>query len=304
MKLINDECERIEIENTRETERQKKQRGYLDQYSCLPCLTSVKPFLKWAGGKTWLLPTLQQLRPKEFRNYHEPFLGGGSHFFDLRSQGYKGTSYLYDLNKELLRTYHAIKLIPCSVLNELDVHIACHSEPYFLELREQNLRELGNAEIAARMIYLNKAGSNGLYKVNKQGKCNIPWGKKDAITIDEFNIHKARTALENTVITLGDFANVLENAQDGDFALLDPPYPDGFTQYTSVGFDETDQKRLHEVCLELNNRNVSFIQTNADCDFIRYLYRDFEIIPVEARRNINCKGNGRGKVGEVLIMNY
>jgi len=297
--ITNDLTHTIDKQNTK-----KKQLGFFDQYSCLPCLTSVKPFLRWAGGKKWLLPTLQQLRPKEFKNYHEPFIGGGSHFFDLRTQGFKGTSYLYDLNKELLRTYNAIKLTPCSVLNILDVHIACHSEPYFRELREQNLRELGNAEIAARMIYLNKACFNGLYKVNKQGKFNTAWGKRDTITIDEFNIHKVSTALENTVITYGDFGNILANAQDGDFALLDPPYPNGFTQYTSVGFDETDQKRLHDVCLELNNRNVSFIQTNADCDFIRFLYRDFEIIPVQARRNINCKGKGRGKVGEVIIMNY
>jgi len=291
----------IQNDVTQTIEKQKKQLGFLSQY---PCLTSVKPFLKWAGGKTWLLPTLQQLRPKEFNNYHEPFLGGGSHFFDLRTQGFKGTSFLYDLNKELLRTYSAIKIAPSAVLDRLDVHISCHSENYFRELRIQNLRVMNKYEVAARMIYLNRAGFNGLYRVNKKGKCNIPWGKRDSITFDEFNIHKVSTALENTVITLGDFGNVLKNAQDGDFALLDPPYPNGFVKYTSVGFDETDQKRLREVCLELTNRNVSFIQTNADCQFIRNLYRDFEIIPVEAKRNINCKGNGRGNVGEVIIMNY
>jgi len=265
---------------------------------------SAKPFLKWAGGKRQLLPALQTYRPKDFNNYHEPFLGGGAHFFDLHSNGFKGISYLCDFNEELVRTYSAIMSTPASVLKCFNVHIACHSQPYFHELRSLDYRDLTNAEVAARMIYLNKAGFNGLYKVNKQGMFNTAWGYRDRISIDSFNLFQVSSALENAVISQGDFGNVLENAQDGDFALLDPPYPNGFTQYTSVGFDETDQYRLHEVCDELTNRNVSFIQTNADCDYIRDLYSDFEIVPVEARRNINCKGYGRGKVGEVLIMNY
>lgn len=267
-------------------------------------LTIAKPFLKWAGGKTWLLPTLQVLRPKTFNNYHEPFLGGGSHFFDLRSQGFRGISYLCDLNAELICTYSAVKRFSNLVLHRLDNHVACHSEPYFEELRSQDIYELKPDDLASRMIYLNKAGFNGLYRVNKKGQCNIPWGKKDSIAIDEFNIHKVSTALQNTFIIQGDFGNILNNAKDGDFAFIDPPYPNGFTKYTPVGFDETDQNRLHEVCVELANRNVSFIQTNADCPFIRNLYRDFEIIPVMSPRRINCKGKGRGKVGEVLIMNY
>ena len=260
--------------------------------------------MKWVGGKTWLLPTLQELRPVEFNNYHEPFIGGGAHFFDLRSSGFYGNSYLYDLNSELLSTYYAVKNYPNAVLDRLDKHIAGHSEPYFKELRSQDLRGMKPAEVAARMIYLNMAGFNGLYRVNKNGHCNIPWGKRDHIAIDGFNLVNACRALRNTSIVQGDFANILNTATDGDLAFIDPPYPKGFVKYTSVGFDETDQWRLFEVCLELDVRNVRFIQTNADCPFIRNLYKHFEIIPVMSPRRINCKGNGRGKVGEVLIMNY
>lgn len=264
----------------------------------------AKPFLKWAGGKKWLLPILRELRPRHIRNYHEPFLGGGSHFFDLISSGFRGKSYLSDLNEELVRTYVAIRDYPPDILMELETHLACHSEPYFYEVRSQNPNYLTDHEVAARMIYLNRAGFNGLYRVNQKGECNVPWGKRDRITFDNDNFAEVFKSLKNADIQQGDFGTVLKCAQAGDFALLDPPYPNGFTQYTSIGFDESDHRRLHEVCCGLDRKHVNFIQTNADCPFIRDLYRDFQIVPVQAPRNISCKGNGRDKVREILIMNY
>lgn len=260
-----------------------------------------RPFLKWVGGKTWLLPKLQELRPKDFANYHEPFLGGGSHFFDLHSSG---TSFLYDLNGELIRTYSAVQQSPELVIAGLNIHTACHSESYFYQLRDMDYAEMPDPDVAARMIYLNRACINGLYRVNRQGRLNTAWGQRDEVSFDCDNLFRTSSALHSAVISQGDFGNVLNNAKAGDFVFADPPYPNVFTKYTSVGFDNSDHRRLHSICDELDRRNVLFIQTNADCPFIRDLYRDFHIISVRARRNISCDENGRGTVGEVIIMNY
>lgn len=263
-----------------------------------------RPFLKWAGGKGWLLPTLRDLRPRGFGAYHEPFLGGGAPFFDLMSSGYSGRVFLGDLNDELVRTYSAVRNSPVEVLDGVRRHVACHCERYFYELRDTDIAGMTAPAIASRMIYLNRAGYNGLYRVNRRGRLNIAWGKRDEVIFDEDNLLRASSALKPASISQGDFGNVLGNAKAGDFVFIDGPYPDGFTQYTPIGFDDSDHRRLHSVCVELDRRNVLFVQTNADCPFIRDLYGDFHVIPLQARRNINRKGDGRGPVGEVAIMNY
>ena len=262
------------------------------------------PFLKWAGGKRKLLPKLQGLRPKYFGNYHEPFLGGGAHYFSLRSSGHDGRCFLHDLNQELVQTYSAVQQSPRLVLDGLYRHAACHCESYFHALRDMDCTGMLDHEIAARMIYLNKASNNGLYRVNRKGKFNSAWGKHDRSNIDEVVLFRASSALQSAIIRQGDFSNVLNDAKAGDFAFMDPPYPHRFNQYTALGFGNSDQHRLHSVCVELARNNVRFIQTNLDCSFIRDLYKDFEIVPVEARWSISCAVKGRGPVGEVIVMNY
>lgn len=269
-----------------------------------PTVESARPFLKWPGGKRWLLPALTSLRPPKFARYHEVCLGGGAQFFGLRSNGFAGPAFLYDFNAELIRTYAAVKRSPAAVIQSFATHAACHCESYFMEVRALTPADLTESETAARMLYLNKAAFNGLYRVNRQGQANIPWGKRDSVAIDEQNVFNASVALRNARLIQGDFGSVLDSARAGDFVFLDPPYPDGFTAYTSMGFGASDHHRLHDVCCELNRRNVAFVQSNADCPFVRQLYGDFHIVGLSANRNINRKGDGRGPVGEVVIMNY
>ncbi|MDD4869835.1 MAG: Dam family site-specific DNA-(adenine-N6)-methyltransferase [Kiritimatiellae bacterium] len=272
----------------------------------IPSATYVKPipFLKWAGGKRQLLGVMRKYRPSEFQNYHEICLGGGAHFFDLRASGYKGKAFLYDLNDELIRTYQAVQQDAQAVINEFTIHHACHCEPYYYSLRRIHPKNLSDIKVAGWLLYINKSSYNGLYRVNKQGYCNSPWGKRGIPTLNKYALDTVSLALRNTILIQGDFAVALLHVSDNDFALIDPPYPNSFKNYTSTGFPDTDQIRLRNVCVQLDRRNVMFMQTNADCPLIRGLYKDFKIIPVQARRNINCKGNGRGCVGEVLIMNY
>jgi len=205
----------------------------------------------------------------------------------------------------LIRSYRGIEQDPDSVIGYFQNYSKDHSHEFFELVRQETWLDFyDDEEIAARMIYLNRACYNGLYRVNKKGKFNSPWGKRESVRIDENNIYAVSQALKHTTLVQGDFASVLGHVCRHDFVLIDPPYPDGFTQYTSIGFDESDHRRLHEVCIRLNRQNVMWMQTNADCDYIRNLYKDFQIVPVAARRNINCKGDGRGNVGELLIMNY
>lgn len=264
----------------------------------------AKPFLKWPGGKTKLLPEISKYIPSNFHHYHEVCLGGGALFFYLRSHGYTSIAHLYDLNRFLIDTYVAIQGDVDGVVEILNQHISHHSKEYYLTLRGGDWNALTKPELAARMIYINRACFNGLYRVNRKGQCNSPWGKRDRVTIDVDNLYRVSKALSKSILIQGDFGNVLKYAHSNDFCFIDPPYPNNFTAYTSIGFNEFDHKRLHEVCLELDRRNVMFIQSNSDCDFIRQLYRDFQIVSVQARRNINCRKDGRGNVGEVVVMNY
>jgi DNA adenine methylase len=166
-------------------------------------------------------------------------------------------------------------------------------------------REFEDVQVAARMIYLNKASCNGMYRVNKDGQFNSAWGKKRSVHVSTDNIHAASRALLNTNVMQGDFGCVLDYARTGDFCYIDPPYPNSFQAYTAIGFDDSDQSRLHSVCVELDKRNVMFMQSNSDCPLIRRLYSDFHhIVPVQARRSISCDGDGRGTANELLITNY
>lgn len=264
----------------------------------------MNPILKWPGGKRRLVPDICELLPGEFRTYHEPFAGALAVFLGLHDRQRIDRPCLYDLNAELISTYKAVRQSPEAVLRAFEHHRRHHSEQHFYRIRGKSPRTLSPVATAGRMIYLNKACFNGLYRVNKAGEFNSPWGHRKSVSIDGRNLLAVSDALCHACLVQGDFASVLQHARSGDLVYLDPPYPDGFTAYTSVGFDESDHRRLRSVCEDLNRRNVMFIQSNADCEFVRTLYRHFQVTHVVARRNISCRADRRGDVQEVLITNY
>ena len=270
----------------------------------IPRVKHIKPFLKWAGGKSHLLPELRPLVPKHYNNYLEPFLGGGALFFDLCPNN----AILSDLNAELTNCYIAVRDAPEEVLKILKEKPV--NSKTFYKIRKLNPSKLNNIERAARLIYLNKTCYNGLYRVNKHGQFNTPYSKNDNVRVYTPNIIlKASMALRSANIVQGDFELILlKNASSGDFAYLDPPYPpvgrySDFTRYTRDFFYRKDHLRLAKVVEELDNRNCSFVLSNARHPLILKIYSRFRKIEVQAPRYISSRGDKRGDVAEVLITN-
>lgn len=272
----------------------------------------VQPFIKWAGGKRQLLPSLRPLIPKKFKRYYEPFLGGGAVFFDQQPR----SAILNDFNTELINCYEVIRDLPEELLNA--VSGLPNTSDDFYRIREMdrnsNFISLSPAERAARLIYLNKTCYNGLFRVNSQGQFNVPFGNyKNPAIADPAVIYAISRYLNKANITFrnDDFANAVNDAIDGDFVYFDPPYDpisdtSSFTGYSLNGFDKNEQKRLKTVCDLLTQKGVKFLLSNSDTKFIRELYSDnnYNICTVQARRNINAVASGRGKIDEVLIYNY
>lgn len=264
------------------------------------------PLFPWVGSKRGLIPILQPYFPPidQIRTYHEPCIGAGHVFFHLRRLGFTGVSHLSDLSEKLVRCYEGIRQSPEEVIVLYHCHALQHSKEYFKQTRQQYQRSWSDAETAAWFLYVAKSCSRGVYRENRAGVCNslcrgpvLSSLNEDALIADSHHLQNAR-------LSFADFASVLTTARQNDFAMFDPPYPDGFTGYTSIGFDESDHHRLHRVCLELHRRGCLFMQTNADCEFIRRLYRDFHIESVIAPRQIANGRDAPTKARELLIMNY
>ena len=267
-----------------------------------------RPFLKWAGGKTSLLPVLLSYVPLSFANYHEPFLGGGALFFALYRRQQLSRAFLSDVNAELIDAYRAVKQDVEAVIRVLEEYP--YSKEFYYQLRSLDPTALPLPTRAARMIYLNKTGYNGLYRVNRAGKFNVPFGRYKNPNYKDFdNLRAVSAALQQAQLFCASFEIVLENARPGDFVYFDPPYDPvsktaNFTQYHVNGFGRDDQERLAEVFRELTQRGVFAMLSNADTSFIRSLYKDFYVLSVQAPRFINSKGNRRGPQPEVLVINY
>lgn len=269
-----------------------------------------QPFLKWAGGKRQLLSVLMKSIPEHFEAYHEPFLGGGALFFALFRANKIKKAFLSDINCELIETYRAVRDIPNEVLSLLQTYP--HNEEFFYKLRALDPAHLSRAERAARMIYLNKTCYNGLYRVNKKGQFNVPFGRyRNPKYYDPENILAVSQALHLAQIECTSFEVVLQQTQAGDFVYFDPPYiprnaTSDFTSYTRQGFSLEDQKRLRDICLELTRKNVYVLLSNSYTPLIFELFEDsaFEINVVYANRFINSNVNGRSKIKEVLLANY
>jgi DNA adenine methylase len=266
--------------------------------------TRVKPFLKWAGGKTRLLPALRKSSPQRFNRYFEPFLGGGAFFFD----SLPSDAVLGDSNPELINCYQVVREKPrelIAYLSKLRIN-----EAEFYRLRELRPEELAPVVRAARLIYLNKTCYNGLYRVNRQGRFNTPYGRHSNVTlVDPNNLIAASVALRRAQLICADFASVLETARKGDFVYLDPPYvPVGkfsdFKRYTKDQFYEADQERLATRFRELSAKGCSVLLSNSFNEKTAKLYSRFFQRTVKMPRFVNCKGEGRGHVDELLISNY
>ena len=285
-------------------------------------LSPVLPPLKWAGGKASLLPQMQNHFPETFGRYHEPFLGGGAVFFFLSPQ--RGArAFLSDLNEELINFYIVLReqvedfLTEVRVLHETYLRLSeTEREKFYYEWRNADrspeFRKWSPLQRAVRFYFLNKTAFNGLYRINRQGLFNVPWGgyKRPALYRPQV-LRDAAEVLQRFAVFLetASFEIVLENAQSGDFVYFDPPYAPlsataSFTTYTSGGFGEAEQKRLANVCRELDRRGVMFLLSNSDLSWVRALYKGFAIFTVQARRNINSKGDKRGPVNEILVRNY
>lgn len=273
-----------------------------------------KPFVKWVGGKRQLLKQFRELNlyPPECFNpesntYFEPFVGGGAVFFDLLPKH----AELSDTNRELVVAYNVIKDNVDGLIKSLKKHI--YNKEYYLEVRAQDINELSDIEIASRFIFLNRTGFNGMYRVNKSGQFNVPFGRyKNPLICDENNLRKVSEALQGITITHQDYKDVLELAKIGDFIYFDPPYyplnpTSSFTAYTAKGFFEKEQIELRDTFVKLHERGCFVMLSNSDTPFINELYSGLEGVSVNkiiAGRAINSKGSKRGKINEVLITNY
>ena len=268
--------------------------------------TSARPFLKWAGGKSQLLPQLRALLPaaKSIKRYHEVFLGGGALYFNLN----RGTARLTDLNRELVECYSAVRDDVEAVISALRLHH--YDRERFYEVRAWDPQSLGAPERAARMIYLNKTAFNGLYRVNSSGRFNVPFGRhKNPLICDVENLRACSAALRDAELEVADFSAVLGHARRGDFVYFDPPYVPVsetayFTGYAVGGFSWEEQRRLADVLRALSKKQVKVMLSNSDVPELRELYADFRIEQVDATRRINSRVAGRGKIGEIVVLNY
>ena len=264
----------------------------------------ASPFLRWAGGKKWLTKYLMQIIGEQrFNNYHEPFLGGGAIFFAVNPSQ---NVYLSDANVELIQTYKVVRDKPQKVINKLLKYINTEEEYY--QVRSTDGR--GEIERAARFIYLNQTSYNGLYRVNRSGKYNVPYGFRKNVQVDPKKILAASTALQKVDIKHGDFTVNLESIREGDLVFLDPPYTvshnnNGFIEYNRNLFSLDDQQRLSDFIDIIKRRNAYYILTNAAHEVIREIFFKENVRMLELNRNSLIGGNNseRALITEYIFTN-
>jgi DNA adenine methylase len=263
----------------------------------------ARPFLKWAGGKRQLLPEIRRRLPATFATLHEPFVGGGALFFALAPRA----AVLSDSNERLIRAYKGVRDSVEEVITLLETYPK--SKPFFLDMRRRDIDVASDAEVAAWMIYLNKTGFNGLYRVNSRNLFNVPYGATAGWRIlDAPNLRACAAALATADLRCEDFSKVASRALPGDIVYFDPPYvpvsvTSDFTSYTKGGFDRKDQERLRDTALALRDRGVFVLLSNSSAPEVTELYgAHFDCIPILASRRVNADPKGRGRVGELLIM--
>jgi len=273
------------------------------------------PFVKWAGGKSQLIPQIIRLMPSRFARYFEPFLGGGAVFFHTAS--YNRNAFLSDINVDLINAYKIIRNNVEELITALKYHQDEYTKSpksYYYQLRDKT-KGLNKIENAARFITLNKTCYNGLYRVNKKGLFNVPIGRyKNPLICNPVNLRKMSIVLSQSASYLGviDYKKILvEKADKDDFVYLDPPFHPisntaNFTSYTNSGFSFEDQKELATIFKELTRRGCKLLLSNSNTEEIRRLYSDFSHLTELAlvNRSINAVGSKRVGHVELLIRNY
>lgn len=261
----------------------------------------AKPILKWAGGKTQMLSDLLPKVPSSYGRYIEPFFGGGAMFFALQPKN----AIIADSNPELINMYREVAANVEKVIQYLKKYE--NTSEMFYAVREQEWTQLPQAEAAARTIFLNRTCFNGLYRVNKQGKFNVPYGKYTNPKIcDDDGLKTASETLKKAEILCGDYLLVLEHyAQPGDFIFLDPPYLPiseyaDFKRYTKEQFYEEDHVELAKIIMRLQERGCYIILTNSNHPLVHELYAPFTIDVIQTKRHISC--NGSTRKGEDVIV--
>ena len=260
--------------------------------------------LKWAGGKRSLVQEILSTFPLDYecRAYHEPFLGGGSVFFTIRPK--RGT--VNDVNTRLANFYRVVRDSPYALIAEASRH-AYDKETYYTLRDRFNKGGLDPIEDAALLLYLNKTGYNGLYRVNSKGLFNVPFGTyRNPKIVPAEDIIIASEALRRVEVRSEDYSYLLDAANEGDIVYLDPPYEplsktSNFNTYSATGFPWSEQVRLSEMIREIDARGVLFTLSNSEP--VKKLYKGFRIKIVQANRSINTKTTGRGSVREILVTN-
>ena len=292
---------------------------------------TLKPFVKWVGGKSQLVEQIEKMLPTDGENvltkYAEPMVGGGALFFSILSKYDFEELYISDINAELINAYQAVKndvgnLI--AKLNEMQMLFLPMDENgrkyFYYTVRERfnstTLTEETATEKAAQFIFLNKTCFNGLYRVNRKGQFNVPMGAyKNPTICDDENLRNIHEALQNVTIVCGDYTLSKSFIDKDTFVYLDPPYrpiseTSAFTAYNSDVFDDEEQIRLSKFIDEINLSGAKIVLSNSDPknvneddNFFDDLYKNYKINRVEASRAINSKGDKRGKINELLICN-
>jgi len=262
----------------------------------------MKPFLKWAGGKRWLVRRYPQLFDVAFRRYVEPFIGSGAVFFHMQPE----CSIISDVNPALMNVYSSLRSDYRRVWAHLSEHARNHSDRYYYEMRSKVFRS--EASRAAQFLYLNRTCWNGLYRENLRGEFNVPRGTKNTVIFDDDDFAAISEALASAKIMACDFEKVINGVREDDFVFIDPPYTvkhngNGFVKYNESIFSWNDQVRLAEAVKSKARSGASIIVTNAYHPTVVDLYRDFaEVVPVERASILSGDKSYRGRTQEALIL--
>jgi len=297
-------------------------------------METVRPFVKWAGGKGSLIPQLKNFYPYELENeiinkYVEPFVGGGAVLINILQKYDVKEAYAFDINIDLINCYNIIKKDVENLIKELD-----KKEKEFLKLEDEerqkyfyNIRKEYNSykidknklsvKRASEFIFLNRTCFNGLYRVNKNGEFNVPCGKyKNPTICDSSNLRNLSYLIRNVVFQYGDYKKSEKYVDSKTFVYFDPPYrplsiTSGFTSYTKEDFNDENQKELAQYFKVLDKKDAKLMlsnsnpkNTNKDDNFFEEIYNGFNINEISAKRMINANVKGRGEISELLITNY
>ena len=283
------------------------------QYSQV--LSTPKPFVKWAGGKRQLIPILNENLPKIFGTYYEPFLGGGALLFHILTKQNKQKCSLSDLNPDLVLSYAVIRNRVDELIHSLKNHekkYRKNSESYYYSIRESNPSD--EIEKTSRLLFLNRTCFNGLYRVNRKGKFNVPLGKyTNPNIVNEENLRAVSSILDSNrvLVQCRDFEAVLGDAKKGDFIYFDPPYQPisqtaNFTSYTNKDFTYDDLSRLAKLCTDLDAKGCKVLLSNSDSAEVvdMFVKKPWKINKIRATRSINSDSKKRTGHFELLIKNY